>query len=250
MKLTAPVIAKAVAALAALALLQPQVARAGEAHYLLMFAYQRAYTEPEITHTFAVFARARWDGPCPAEPTLEYHTISWLPVNGIFRALAHKPEVGRNFGLHETIRLAQANRARVSLWGPYPIKAELYARAVKRVAELEGGTVRYKALDFCYPADRVSNCVRAVSALADGPSVRVPSPGWGEVAGYAVLLRLRPWVVEETPQHWVGAALGLGEYPIIYRERLTGPRTGPLGILAVRLFGPERNLNATYGPPR
>lgn len=236
--------------LAALLVFLPAVtARAGEAHYLLMFASQRVPNDPDYSHTFATFVRATWVGDCPVSPTLEWHTISWLPANGIVRAAATEPEPGRNYGLDETLRLARSNDERISLWGPYPIQAELYCRARKRIAELETGRIRYKANDAGFNSDQVSNCIHALSAVVDGNRVRVGSPGWGEIASYIVLLRMRPWVLDETPDQRIGAALGLGAYPLIYRDRFTGPRTGPLGVLHSRLFGPERGLVATYGSP-
>ena len=89
----------------------------------------------------------------------------------------------------------------------------------------------------------------AVSAIAEGPRLRVLSPGWGEPASFFVLQELEPWVVDPCQRHaWVGSALGLGAYPIIYRDwqrPLSGTFFGP----AYRLFGGERDLRATYGPP-
>ena len=45
-----------------------------------------------------------------------------------------------------------------------------------------------------YYSDDVSNCVHAVSSLADGYRLRLGSPGWGEAAGYRVRNELGPWV--------------------------------------------------------
>ena len=57
-------------------------AQAGEAYYLLMFGAQRTpNVNPNYTHSFAVFVKACWpgDGPCPTNPAIEHHIISWLP---------------------------------------------------------------------------------------------------------------------------------------------------------------------------
>ena len=231
-------------------LLNAQVVHAGESYYLLMFGAQRVPANPDYSHTFATFVRATWegDGCCPQNPTLEAHTISWLPCNGVVRLVAFFPETGRNFGLKETIRWSADNDMRVSIWGPYKIKRELYERAVAQVANLESGQVRYKALDSGRPTDKVSNCIHAVSSLSQGFRLRVASPGWGETASYFVLKELKPWICDTGVTHpWVGSALGLDEFCLIYRD-YQNPNSGIVGPL-FRVFGGERDLKATMGPP-
>src|SRR5262245_910358 len=139
-------------------------ARAGEAHFLLVFASQRVPNNPNYSHTFATFVRASWpgNGPCPRCPTLEACTLSWVPRNLVIRTLALWPECGRNLGLHETLRYVLGNEARVSLWGPYRIDAALYRRALRQAALLGSGEVLYKANDMGYFSDDVSNCVHAL----------------------------------------------------------------------------------------
>jgi hypothetical protein len=238
---------------ALLALAPAGRARAGEAYYLLVFASQRVPNNPNYSHTFATFVRTSWPGEAVCPPAggvcLEARTISWLPATGQVKTRALRPECGRNFGLDETMRLVLGTEQRVSLWGPYQIDPDLYARAVKRIAELEGGGVLYQANDMGRRSDHVSNCIHAVSYLADGRRLRVGSPGWGQSASFAALRRMRPWVLDEEHTHdWVALALGLNAYPIVYRawERpFSGAIVGP----AFRLLGGERNLEATYGPP-
>jgi hypothetical protein len=159
-----------------------------------------------------------------------------------------RPECGHNFNLHESLEEAYCTEQRVSLWGPYRIDPELYCRALRRKSELESGQISYKANDAGYHSDRVSNCIHAVSTIAEGPRLRVASLGWGQSASYYVLLELEPWIRSRQPEPWVGSALSLDRYPIIYRD-WANPRsnavTGPLR----RLLGGERDLQATYGPP-
>jgi hypothetical protein len=217
-----------------------------------MFGSQQVPNDPDYAHTFATFVRASWPGdtPCPGPPPcLEARTISWLPRSLVIRTWALEPECGHNFGLHETLRYALANGERVSLWGPYQICPELYALALKQIRLLESGTVLYKANDSWHRTDRVSNCIHAVSATVEGSRLRVASPGWGETASYAVLRRMLPWVVDCDRVHpWVGSALGLDAYPIIYRD-LEPPRSGAVVGPVYRLLGGERELQPTYGPP-
>ena len=50
--------------LLALALL-PAAARAGEAHYVIVFGSQQIPNRPNYAHTFATFVRATWPGDGP-----------------------------------------------------------------------------------------------------------------------------------------------------------------------------------------
>ncbi len=227
-------------------------ARAGEAYYLLMFGAQRTPPDPNHAHSFATFVHACWegDGPCPAHAAIESHTISWLAATGVVHTLALHPECGRNFGLHETIRWCQKNDMRISVWGAYCIEPVLYGRALRQIALLESGKVRYKANDMGYRSDEVSNCIHAVSVLSEGYRLRVASPGWGETASYFILQELEPWIIDpDTTYPWVAYALGLDQYPLIYRD-YENPRSGAIRGPGRRLLGGERNLQATYGPPR
>ena len=225
-------------------------ATAGEAYYLLMFGSQRVPANPNHSHTFATFAKASWQGPgpCPANPVLEAHTISWLPANLKVRTGALRPECGHNFDLHQSLDFAYCTKQRVSLWGPYRIEPELYCRALNRKLELERGHIQYKANDVGYRSDRVTNCIHAVSSVVEGPKLRVASPGWGESASYFVLLEMERWVISNEPVTWVGSALDLDRYPILYRDWQNPLSSGAFGPF-FRVLGNERNLRATYGPP-
>lgn len=226
-------------------------ARAGEDYFLLMFGSQRVPANPNYSHSFATFVRVTWegDGPCPQNPLIEAHTISWLPRNMKVRVLALHPECGHNFDLHTTIRWCLCNDMRVSMWGAYRICPELYYLALRRIARLESGQVEYKANDAGYNSADVSNCIHAISTVIEGPRFRVGSPGWGEPASYYLLQEFEPWIIQPGCTHpWVGSALGLDQYPIIYRD-YTDPRSGAIRGPVRRLFGAERDLQATYGPP-
>jgi hypothetical protein len=224
-------------------------ARGQEAYFLLMFGSQQTPPDADHSHSFATFVRVCYNGPQPGVPVIESHTISWLPRNLDIRVLALLPEPGHNFDLHTTLRFVLGDCQRVSLWGPYQIDPELYCRAMRQIRLLESGQVRYKAVDSGYPSDRVSNCIHAIGAVAEGNRVRVLSPGWGETASFSLLERFRPWIVDCSHTHpWVASALGLNCYPIIYRN-FEHPRSGYLRGPTSRLFGRERDSTASYGPP-
>ncbi|MGH2549626.1 MAG: hypothetical protein ACRDHN_09560 [Thermomicrobiales bacterium] len=179
---------------------------------------------------------------------MEVHTISWLPSNLKVRVNALLPECGHNFTLHETIEYALANDERVSLWGAFRIQPELFERALRRKAELERGHIKYKADDFGYRSNRVTNCIHAVSSIIEGPKLRVASPGWGESASFYVLQEMQPWIRSKCPEWDLTYALGLEQYPLIYREWRNPFSNAAIGTVN-RIVGGERNLQATYGPP-
>jgi hypothetical protein len=52
------------------------------------------------------------------------------------------------------------------MWGPYEIKKEAFELGVKRLALLDGGTIRYKADDRLTRKDRMAiNCFHAMEGL-------------------------------------------------------------------------------------
>ncbi len=226
---------------------------AGEVYYVMVFASQQIPPRPNYAHSFATFVHATWEGPepCPQSPTLEAHTISWLPANLIVRTGALFPECGHNFDLYETLRYVYQNDERVSMWGPYQIEKELYDRAMRQIALLESAQVLYKADDVGRKSNRVSNCIHAVSSVAEGYRLRIAEPGFGQTASFAITKHFRPWIIDQDQVHaWIGSALDLDKYPIVYRD-WTPPRSGGLIIGPIyRLLGSEKNLKATYGPPR
>lgn len=232
-------------------LLSAGAARAGEDYFLLMFGSQQIPNKPQYSHSSATFVKVCWpgDGPCPANPVLQPVTISWLPCDMKFKLIA-RAECGRNFDLDTTLRWCYCNDMRVSLWGPYRICPELYYKALHIAARLEGGRVRYKAVDTGYNSAYVSNCIHAIANVVQGPRVRVATPGWGEMASFYILREYEPYIVQPGCRHdWVALALGLQQYPIIYRE-YERPRSGAIFGPVYRLLGGESDLQATYGPPR
>jgi hypothetical protein len=212
-------------------------ARGADFYYVLVFGSQTPRPCPRYSHTFATFVKATGAGPCAEGYALEAHTISWLPADLEVRPAALLSEPGRNLDLYGTLRWAAATEQRVSLWGPYQIDRELYGRALGQIASLESGEVRYKAVDSGCQSDRVSNCIHAVSAVADGHHLLVLSPGFGEVASYRVGLGFRPWIVDPCQRHdWVAARLGLDGWPLL-RRGWEAPRSGPVLTGIHALFG-------------
>jgi hypothetical protein len=105
----------------------------------------------------------------------------------------------------------------MSMWGAYRICPELYFRALRRIGELESGTIRYKANDMGYKSDDVTNCIHAVSTIAQGIKLRV---GLGGVASFHVLQELESWILQAGCTHpWVAA-------PVVAFQQFSGQRPG------------------------
>jgi hypothetical protein len=194
--------------------------KAGEAYFLLMFSSQSTPVIPKETHSFATFVRAKWDGngPCPLNAKYEKYTISWLPANRKVRTIALSAEPGHNFDLDESISIARNNHQRVSAWGPYEIKAELFERALARKTELEKGNIKYKAMNGGNRNPQVVNCIHAISGLVERPGPHLPLHGLGDAASYDLLNELEPWIISKSPEAKRRQALGLDHYQIIYRD--------------------------------
>jgi hypothetical protein len=219
-----------------LLLFLPGRAHGDDLYFLIMFGAQRDAIQLRYTHTFATFIRARG---CGTSYQLEVHTISWLPATLDVRPFALRPECGRNLGLHETIRWCLSNDERVSMWGPYRITADLYARAVQQCQLLDSGQVRYKADDSFHKSSRVSNCIHAVSSIDTGYRLRVVSPEWGETASWYVLRRMEPCILDVCYVYpTIATSLGLDAYPLVHRP-FHNPRSGP-GWRTLKVFAAAR----------
>ena len=209
-----------------LALCAATNAPAQETYYVIIFSTQQAQPTPKYSHTFATFIRVM---PCCAAAgacCVESHTISWMPASLQIRIHALLPEKGVNLELDPSFRWAVETGQRISMWGPYQIKPELYRRAMEQLCRLKAGRVRYKAVDTGYFTGIASNCIHGVSSSVGGTKVHVTSPNYGETASYYVLQRMRRWVINPDCKHeWLVSALGLNCYPIIHRE-WENPRTG------------------------
>src|SRR5260370_37702154 len=86
---------------------------------------------------------------------------SWMTETLEIEVLRRRPEPGVNLDLESSVRWAESRNSRVSMWGPYQIKKELYDRAVEQEARLNSGRVLYKAIDRRFRHGIASNCINA-----------------------------------------------------------------------------------------
>jgi hypothetical protein len=182
--------------------------------YMMVFGAQHVPLDVRYTHSFAIFAQ---EACGPGGKKLNSVAISWLASSGVIRPAALMPEEGRNYSIPETFAWIHEHGMRVSMWGPFEVKPEIYHRAVARYNQLNSGTVQYKLLDVGYHPDRVANCIRAITPIAEEP--RLSGAGAGENASYAITVYFKPYYINPDHKHlWVARTLDLGKYPIIYRD--------------------------------
>jgi hypothetical protein len=181
---------------------------------------------PKYSHSFATFVRVARSPAHPAGCWVEAHTISWLPETLDIRLVRLRPETGRNFDLETTLTAVEEMGDRVSLWGPYQIRKELYDRALIQIGRLQSGAVGYKAVDALYRTSNASNCIHALSDVVDERGrLRICNQGFGEVASYYITRRYEPWLIDPEQVHpWVGDLLGLQRHAIIPRAWGDAPR--------------------------
>ena len=166
---------------------------AEERYYVSVFASQGEPNLPRFAHTFAVFIKADGQGAFPKDYKMESHCISWLPASLQVQPLRLKPEPGKNLTLRETLKWAKDHKGRVTMWGPFPIKKELFERGVKRAQQLQAGDLEYVAIDKTFRAKGAINCIRAVADLTDGGPSLDTGTAYGDAASMLVVKHLSRW---------------------------------------------------------
>ena len=227
-------------------------------YFIVPFAYQRRWNNPQFSHSFISVIRVRADGKQPSltpgfrrgrfkNRDFEAFTISWVPHDfdtnpvcvfdgfgsRIFPTWNKCPIIaGRNFTLGETLKLALNNKNAVGMWGPYEIRKEAFDLGVKRKRLLDGGTIRYRADDRLYRKDRVAiNCFHAMAGLQE----LYPNGGFLGTG-------FRMWGIN-------GTARVLIEYTKAVRNQ--GMILEPVNIkkdLYGFVYAPERNSRGLYNP--
>ena len=183
-------------------------------YYMTIFSAQADSRDPRRTHCFATFVKAIGTGDSAKDSPIEIHTISWMPESLDIVVLRRRPEPGVNLDLESSVRWAESRNSRVSMWGPYQIKKELYDRAVEQEARLNSGLVLYKALDRRFRPGTASNCIHAVADLDIDNGLLHSGQGRGDAASRQVAWHLHRWIINSEQTHtWVASRLGLNSEP-------------------------------------
>ena len=139
-------------------------ASASEFYYVLIFGSQSHPKQLRFVHTWATFVKATGEGPDPNAYAIEANTLSWVPSKLVVDVWTLKPEPGRLLDLESTFAMTDSHRENVTMWGPFRISPEVYARSLQERRHLESGRVQYRAIDGPINA-LVSDCIHAVAAV-------------------------------------------------------------------------------------
>jgi hypothetical protein len=195
----------------------------GERYFLLIFGSQSTPKTPKYTHSWACVARVTGcDGP--GAPTVEQHTISWMPASLDIRPWSFKVEPGANLDLHFTIEEMLRHDERVSMWGPYEVgPGHFYRFSIQKVF-MESGKVGYQCIDSVGEAGRTGHgcdCIHAVTDMdPQFDRERYPLRYFGEAASRHIVeqVQTRPIIMcPEADHSWLLPLLGLDKYPITRR---------------------------------
>jgi hypothetical protein len=194
---------------------------ASERYYITIFGAQSVPFRARYTHTWATFARTV--ASPSGEQLVEVTTISWMPATLQIRPFAVRPEPGVNLSLADTFAWISSFNGRVSVWGPYEISAERYALALARKAELESGSVSYRATGTFTGNSKVSNCgqsfTQAAPLLSFGYQQPTPAPGINGTGRLAVRSSTSgEFINPEVTYNWLLSAIGANQYPTSHRQ--------------------------------
>ena len=231
-------------------------APANERYYLIVFGSQSTPKLPRFTHTWATAIKATWTEGQP-EPTLELHTISWMPATLRIRTLNRHPEPGVNLELYETIANMQANSERIAMWGPFALRTAGYRRFLIQKDFMDSHAIGYQCVDNRGEAARCGNACDCIHAITDmDPEfdrTRYPLRWYGEAGSRNIVEQvMRRNVVLDggQTQDWLIPRLGLDCAGIVRRcyngpvgdlDRPTisptvDPRVIPVAVAIVRGF--------------
>jgi hypothetical protein len=158
-------------------------------------------------------------------PLVESHTISWLPATLEIHPWSVRVEKAVNLDLQETLRFVLAKGERVSQWGPYECRPNLYNRFLVQKEFLESGRIGYQCVDTVGESARTGDGCDCIHAMTDMDPLfsrnRYPLIRYGDSATRFVVreCRRRGVLINPGQTHaWLNAYLGLDSYPIRHRE--------------------------------
>jgi hypothetical protein len=188
-------------------------------YYFILFGGQSVPFRPRTAHTWATFVKAT--PAADGSHAVESFTISWLPADGPVEVFRLRPEVGKNYTLDETFAIAESQRGRVSMWGPFEIDATRYGLAAEQAKKLESGAVSYRVIDSFRRKPHVAHCVHAVTyadpvlGRAVQPVLQVGEPGTSRLA--ARYAQSGAFVGGPVTHDWLIPAIGLDRFEVIRR---------------------------------
>lgn len=194
-----------------------------ERYYLMVFGSQTTPKVPRFVHSWATVVKVT-DHP-NGPPTIEEHTISWMPASLHIRPWTIWVREGNNLDLHFTIKEMLRHKERVSMWGPYETWHGIYRRFLVQKEFMESGQVGYQCIDTIGEAPRDGKGCDCIHAISDMDPMfdrrRYALTYFGEAASANIVrqIRARPILIHPDQTHdWLIEALGLNCYPIVRRR--------------------------------
>jgi len=192
-------------------------------YFVILFGSQATPKTPHRAHTWAMAIKATQIPGLP--PTLETHTISWMPQSLDVQWWRLNVEPGFNASSEFSFANALETGQHISAWGPYETWSGLYKRFVLQKEFLESGAVGYQCIDTIGEAARKGNGCDCFHALSDMDPYydrrRYPQYMYGDSAARNIVRHLqeRPTLINPKTTHdWLFCALGLDRYPIVRRK--------------------------------
>jgi hypothetical protein len=212
--------------------LEQEPAPPNEHYYLLIFGSQSRPLRPKYTHSWVTTVRVVDQG-LGQPPAVEPYTISWMPATLDIHPLRFRVEPGVDLDLCSTIRMARDNGERISMWGPYEIRAGLYRKLRIQKDFMDSGQIGYQCIDTVGEARRGtgSDCIHAVTDCdAEYDRQEYPLSRFGDRASEHMVRQVmeRGGVINGgMTSDWLLAPLGIADCPIV--RRTYEPRRGKHG---------------------
>ncbi len=208
-------------------------------YYMLVFAAQAEPNVVRRSHTCALFVHVGAPVKEATQRQLETHCISWMPKSMVIQPLHMIPEPGVNLNLNSTLDWARSVHARVSMWGPFAIRKDLYEKAVARQKKLESGVIEYLCMDRRYRGELATNCIHAVTDFDHNSPSLDTGTAYGKAASEQVVDYFRPYLMSDaSPTDWLVDQLGLRSREIQFESGLGDSKIGrsankPEGVLGL-----------------
>lgn len=181
--------------IAGVLLAAPLPASAADSYYVTIFSAETVPFQSTHTHTFVVVTRI--PAPINGVPqAVEQHQISWAPANLNPRGLTLRPERGVNLSVPDTFQYCRSSCMRVSAWGPYQIKPELFEMMKCQAAKLDSGRVKYKPTDNLYHTDVAANCYHAIWQPVAPCRKYSGAFNCGDASGAMTVRLFQPWLID------------------------------------------------------
>jgi hypothetical protein len=224
-----------------------------ERYYIMIFGSQSTPKMPRFTHVFATAVKVT-EHP-GAQPTIEQHTISWMPATLKIHPWRFRVEEGVNLDLHFTIEEMLRHKERVSVWGPYETWHGIYRRFLVQQEFMKSGETGYQCIDAIGQAPRDGSgcdCIHAVSDMDPMFDRReYPLSYFGEAAARNIVrqIRERPILIHPDQTHdWLIPALGLDCYCLVRRhERGCAQEFSPEAVLEYMERGEQHQRRGLFG---